>query len=229
MHIRQWSCASDEVPQGSIHASKKALVCHVHTQYNDLLHYTAVKADTRRVTLYRPNMITSYISCLNVTMHQCVCIAAVRQHASRSIATFTGLTSIRSCLRGVLRSEAKPFTSCTIRACTSSNRVLGVRFNGLRFCFRKDVHKNNGILAFVDRFSKIVHLVVVSTSITEEGCAHVFVNAIFRLHGLFLELRSDRDSRSTTELWRSVSISWNTAMNIYSRPSGNLWSDRTRQ
>ena len=54
------------------------------------------------------------------------------------------------------------------------------------FVFGKpeDMHKNNGILVFVDRFSKMVHLVAVPESITAGGCARVFVDTIFRLHGL---------------------------------------------
>ena len=72
------------------------------------------------------------------------------------------------------------------------------------FGFPKDAHGNNGILVFVDRFSKMVHLVAVPESITAEGCARVFVDTTFRLHGLPRELVSDRDPRFTAEFWRSV-------------------------
>ncbi|CAI5704489.1 unnamed protein product [Peronospora effusa] len=72
------------------------------------------------------------------------------------------------------------------------------------FGFPKDAHGNNGILVFVDRFSKMVHLVAVPESIPAEGCARVFIDTIFRLHSLPRELVSDRDSRFTAEFWRSV-------------------------
>uniref|UniRef100_A0AAV1U718 Integrase catalytic domain-containing protein n=1 Tax=Peronospora matthiolae TaxID=2874970 RepID=A0AAV1U718_9STRA len=72
------------------------------------------------------------------------------------------------------------------------------------FGFSKDVHKNIGILVFVDRFSKIVYLVAVPESITAHGCARVFIDTIFRLHGLHRELASDRDPRFTAEFWQSV-------------------------
>ncbi|CAI5738235.1 unnamed protein product [Peronospora farinosa] len=72
------------------------------------------------------------------------------------------------------------------------------------FGFPKDAHGNNGILVFVDRFSKMVHLVAVPESITAEGCARVFIDTIFRLHGLPRELVSDRDPRFTAEFWRST-------------------------
>ena len=73
--------------------------------------------------------------------------------------------------------------------------------------FRKseDVHKNNGILVFVHRFSKMVTLAAVPESITEHGSARVFIDKVFRLHGLPRELVSDRESRFTAEFWQSVS------------------------
>ena len=50
----------------------------------------------------------------------------------------------------------------------------------------------------------MVYLVAVFESITAEGCTRVFVDTIFRLHGLPRELVFDRDSRYTAEFWRSV-------------------------
>uniref|UniRef100_A0AAV1T7Y1 Integrase catalytic domain-containing protein n=1 Tax=Peronospora matthiolae TaxID=2874970 RepID=A0AAV1T7Y1_9STRA len=62
--------------------------------------------------------------------------------------------------------------------------------------FPKGVHKNTGIIVFVDRFSKMVHLVAVPDSNTAQGVARVFIDTIFRLHGLPRELVSDRDPAS---------------------------------
>ena len=67
------------------------------------------------------------------------------------------------------------------------------------FGFPADPHKNTGILVFVDRFSKMVHLVAVPESINASACARVFIDTIFRLHGLPRELVSDRDPRCTAE------------------------------
>ena len=72
------------------------------------------------------------------------------------------------------------------------------------FGFPEDAHGNNGILVFVDRFSKMTHLVAVPESITADGCARVFVDTVFKLHGLPRELVSDRDPRFTAEFWRAV-------------------------
>jgi hypothetical protein len=72
------------------------------------------------------------------------------------------------------------------------------------FGLPEDDNKNNGILVLVDRFSKMVHLVAVPETITAEGCARVFVDTVFRLHGLPRDLVSDRDPRFTAEFWRAV-------------------------
>ena len=80
--------------------------------------------------------------------------------------------------------------------------MLAVRIYGLRL--RIDDHKNNGILVFVDRFSKMVHLAAVPESITAPGCARVFIDTVFKLHGLPREFVSDRDPRFTAAFWQSV-------------------------
>ena len=82
------------------------------------------------------------------------------------------------------------------------------------FGFPEDAHKNNGILVFVDRFSKMVHLAAVPESITAQGCACFFIDTIFRLHGLPRELVSDRDPRFTAEFWQSVFRSLGTRLKM---------------
>ena len=72
------------------------------------------------------------------------------------------------------------------------------------FGFPEDDHKNNGILVFVNRFSKMVHLAAVPESNTALVCARVFLDTISRLHGLTRELVSDRDPRFTTYFWQSL-------------------------
>ena len=72
------------------------------------------------------------------------------------------------------------------------------------FEFSADSHKNTGILVFVDRFSKMVHLVAVPESINASAFACVSIDTVFRLHGLPHELVSDRDPRFPSEFWRFV-------------------------
>ena len=47
------------------------------------------------------------------------------------------------------------------------------------FLIFEDEHENHDILVFVDRFSKMVHLVAVLESIKADGCARVFTDTSF--------------------------------------------------
>ena len=72
------------------------------------------------------------------------------------------------------------------------------------FGLPKDKHNNTGILVFVDRFSKMVHLAAVPESINADGSAQLFVDTVFRLHGMPIELVSDRDPRFTAKFWQCM-------------------------
>jgi len=54
---------------------------------------------------------------------------------------------------------------------------------------------------FVDRFSKMVHLAPVHATVTAEESAAIFVDIVFRHHGLPLDIVSDRDPRFTSAFW----------------------------
>ena len=82
------------------------------------------------------------------------------------------------------------------------------------FGFLDDDHRKDGILVFVGRFSKMVHLAAVPESITAQVCARVFIDTIFRLQGLPRELVSDRDPQFTAESWKSVVRSLGTRLKM---------------
>uniref|UniRef100_A0AAV1V3F9 Integrase catalytic domain-containing protein n=1 Tax=Peronospora matthiolae TaxID=2874970 RepID=A0AAV1V3F9_9STRA len=63
-------------------------------------------------------------------------------------------------------------------------------------------------------FIKMVHLVAVPETITASGCACVFIDTTFRLHGLPRELVSHRDPRFTADFWRSVFKSLGTRLKM---------------
>ncbi|KAF1322122.1 reverse transcriptase, partial [Globisporangium splendens] len=50
----------------------------------------------------------------------------------------------------------------------------------------------------------MVHLTPVSDNISAEMTAKVFVDVVFRLHGLPSEIVSDRDTRFTSRFWRTL-------------------------
>jgi hypothetical protein len=72
------------------------------------------------------------------------------------------------------------------------------------FGYPKDKQGRTGILVFVDRFSKMVHLVPVSPSVTAEETASIFLDTVFRLHGMPESIVSDRDPRFHAAFWRSL-------------------------
>lgn len=72
------------------------------------------------------------------------------------------------------------------------------------FGLPKDAKNRTGILVFVDRFSKMVHLAAVPSQVTAKETANIFLDVVFKHHGLPKELVSDRDPRFTSHFWRAV-------------------------
>jgi hypothetical protein len=62
----------------------------------------------------------------------------------------------------------------------------------------------NDVLVFVDRLSKMVHLAPVSDTCTGSDYARLFVDEVFRLHGLPDSILSDRDPGFTGDFWESL-------------------------
>ncbi|KAG3100052.1 Transposon Tf2-6 polyprotein [Phytophthora idaei] len=67
-----------------------------------------------------------------------------------------------------------------------------------------DDHGNTGILMFVCRLSKMVHLAPVPDTVTGEHAARLFVDGVFRHHGLPETFVSDRDPRFTAAFWQTL-------------------------
>ncbi|KAF1332095.1 reverse transcriptase, partial [Globisporangium splendens] len=67
-----------------------------------------------------------------------------------------------------------------------------------------DSSKKTGILVIVDRFSKMVHLSALPASVTAKQTAQIFLDSVFRLHGMPTEIASDRDPRFTAAFWQEL-------------------------
>ena len=67
-----------------------------------------------------------------------------------------------------------------------------------------DEQKRTGVLVFVDRFSKMVHFAPVSAHVTAETTAQIFIDLIFRHHGLPESIVSDRDPCFTSAFWATL-------------------------
>ncbi|KAG3049466.1 hypothetical protein PC122_g23554 [Phytophthora cactorum] len=72
------------------------------------------------------------------------------------------------------------------------------------FGLPKDKAGNTGIVVFVDRLSKMAHLAAVPDTIDGEGTASLFLDRVFRQHGLPEAIVSDRDPCFTARFWESL-------------------------
>ena len=64
--------------------------------------------------------------------------------------------------------------------------------------------KHDSILVFVDRLSKMVHLVPTTESLDAIGFARLFVDHVVRLHGMPATLVSDRGPQFNNKFWEHV-------------------------
>ncbi|KAG3164008.1 hypothetical protein PC128_g20243 [Phytophthora cactorum] len=67
-----------------------------------------------------------------------------------------------------------------------------------------DSKRRTGIVVFVDRFSKMVHLAAVPAEVTAVQTVRLFVNMVFKHHGMLLDIVSDRDPRFTARFRQEV-------------------------
>ena len=63
---------------------------------------------------------------------------------------------------------------------------------------------NNAMLTFIDRLTKQAHFIATKTTIDAEGVANLYMQHVYRLHGLSKSIVSDRDPRFTAELKRAI-------------------------
>ena len=68
----------------------------------------------------------------------------------------------------------------------------------------KTLSGNTQILVFVDRLTKQTHLSALPPSATALDVAKDFLHNVFRLHGLPLNLVSDRDAKFTSAIWKEI-------------------------
>ncbi|KAG3150068.1 hypothetical protein PI124_g23442 [Phytophthora idaei] len=67
-----------------------------------------------------------------------------------------------------------------------------------------DSKRRTGVVVFVDRFSKMVHLAAVPAEVTAVQTARLVVDMVFKHHGMPLDIVSDRDPRFTARFWQEV-------------------------
>ena len=67
-----------------------------------------------------------------------------------------------------------------------------------------DLQGNTGILVFVDRLRKMAHLAAVPDSIDGGSTAQMFIDRVFRQHGLSVSILFYRYPRFTSKFWKSI-------------------------
>ncbi|OWY99830.1 reverse transcriptase [Phytophthora megakarya] len=72
------------------------------------------------------------------------------------------------------------------------------------FGLPRDSRRKTGIVVFVDRFSTMVHLAAVAAEVTSVQTARLFVDMVFKHHGMPNDVVADRDPRFTARFWQEV-------------------------
>ena len=70
--------------------------------------------------------------------------------------------------------------------------------------FPKSKKNNDSIMVVVDKLSKSTHFIPMESIYRVVQIAHVFMQNIFRLHGLPKTIISDRDVKFTSAFWKTM-------------------------
>ena len=80
----------------------------------------------------------------------------------------------------------------------------------------KTKHGYDSIVTVVDRLTKLTHFIPCTTDVTALQLAHLFLDNIFRLHGVPQDIISDRDPKFVSAFWREVCRLLGTKQNLSS-------------
>ncbi|GMF42230.1 unnamed protein product [Phytophthora fragariaefolia] len=102
------------------------------------------------------------------------------------------------------RVKPSPFSQAPLRSLpTPPERWQSISMNFV-FGLPPDNKRRTGIVVFVDRFSKMVHLAAVPVEVTAKQTTRLFVDMVFRYHGMPIDIVSDRHPRFTARFWQDV-------------------------
>jgi hypothetical protein len=72
--------------------------------------------------------------------------------------------------------------------------------------------QNDTIMVVVDKLSKSAHFIPIKSTCKVIDIANIFMKEIFRLHGMPKEIMSDRDTKFTSNFWKSLMASLETKL-----------------
>eukprot|EP00253_Pinus_taeda_P010733 PITA_10733 len=73
---------------------------------------------------------------------------------------------------------------------------------------------NDSIMVVVDKLSKAAHFIPVQSTYKVVQIAHIFMQNVFKLHGLPKVIISDRDVKFTSAFWRTLFVELGTELNF---------------
>jgi len=73
---------------------------------------------------------------------------------------------------------------------------------------------NDSIMVVVDKLSKAAHFIPVQSTYKVVQIAHIFMQNVFKLHGLPKIIISDRDVKFTSTFWRTLFTELGTQLNF---------------
>ena len=89
----------------------------------------------------------------------------------------------------------------------------------------------DAICTFVDCYTKQAHFIPCSTKINAEQLAKLYIKNIFKLHGLSRVMIGDRDTKFTSQYWRTLMKEMKTKLNLSSayHPQTDGQTERTHR
>ena len=95
----------------------------------------------------------------------------------------------------------------------------------------KSTKKNDAIMVVVDKLSNSTHFVPVKSTCKAIVIANIFMKDIFRFHGMPKEIVSDRDTKFTSNFWKSLMVGLETKLlfNIAYHPQTDGHIERVNQ
>jgi hypothetical protein len=76
----------------------------------------------------------------------------------------------------------------------------------------RSTEQNDAIMLVVDKLSKVAHFIHVKSTCKAIDIAIIFMKEIFRLHGMPKEIISDRDTKFTSNFWKSLCVGFETKL-----------------
>ncbi|GMF57216.1 unnamed protein product [Phytophthora fragariaefolia] len=102
------------------------------------------------------------------------------------------------------RVKPAPFSQAPLQSLATPSECWQSISMDFVFGLPPDNKRRTGVVVFVDRFSKMVHLAAVPAKGTAKQTARLFVDMVFRHHGMPIDIVSDRDPRFTAGFWQEV-------------------------